>query len=93
MHAAQNDDVGIGFGGIERQAERIADDVGNANENFRHLVVVGENYGVALALERIDRGDVWSVDRPFDLRDDGGDAFEQGVAGEHALHSKERDLG
>ena len=74
MHAALDDDVGIDLGRLARELERIADEIGDAVVDFRRLVVVRQDDGVALLLERVDRLDVGREERPFDRGDDGPDA-------------------
>ncbi len=67
-HAALDDDVGSGLRRLLRQAERIADEVGDAVVDLGRLVVVRQDDRVALALQALDRRDVRRVDRPLDLR-------------------------
>ena len=75
VDAAEGDHVGVGRGGLAREAERVADEVGDVLD-LGHLVVVGEDDGVALGgerahllAERVDllRGEV-RVDRGLDRR-------------------------
>ena len=65
--------VGIDLGRLARELERVADEIGDAVVDFRRLVVVRQDDGVALLLERVDRLDVGREERPFDRRDDGLD--------------------
>ena len=51
MHAAENDHVRVGLRRLLRKAERIADEIRHVL-NFRHLIIVRENDGVELFLER-----------------------------------------
>ena len=53
MHAAEDDDVGVGLSGLSREAEGIADEIGDVLD-FGHLVIVGEDDGIELFLERKD---------------------------------------
>ncbi len=45
VDAAEGDDVSVGLGGFEAQAERVADKIREIL-NLAHLVVVGEDDGV-----------------------------------------------
>ena len=49
MHAALHDDVGVDLARLARELERIADEIGDAIVDFRRLVVVRQDDGVALA--------------------------------------------
>ena len=69
MHAGQQDHLGIHFYRFARQGQAVADDVRDAVENFRRLVVVRQDHRVALVLEVQDGVDVVGEDRPLD----GGD--------------------
>ena len=53
VHAAEDDDVGVRLGGLAREAERVADEVGDVL-HFGALVVVREDDRVLLARERLD---------------------------------------
>ena len=75
MHAALHDDIGIALGRLAGELERVADDVGNAMEDFRRHVVVGEHHGVARALQLVDGLDVRGEARPLDGRDHTGYAL------------------
>ncbi len=50
VDAAEDDSLGIGLGGFVSEAEGIADVIGKALDRF-DLVVMGEDDGIALALE------------------------------------------
>ena len=52
VDAGQHDHLGIDLHGFAGERQAVADDVGHAVEDLRRLVVVGEDDGVALALER-----------------------------------------
>ena len=54
---------------LARQRQAVADDVGDAVEDLRRLVVVRQDDGVALALQLEDGGDVVGERRPFDRRE------------------------
>ena len=54
--AAKSDDVGVGRRGLARQIEAVADEVGEVLD-FRLLVIMGEDDGVALALQPLDLGE------------------------------------
>ena len=51
VDAAEHDRLGLGGGRLAREAERVADVVGDVL-HLGHLVVVGEDHGAALAGER-----------------------------------------
>jgi hypothetical protein len=51
MHAAEDDDIGIGFGGLLREPEGIADVIRDVLD-FGHLIIVREDDGVELFFER-----------------------------------------
>ena len=58
MDAAEEDDFGVGFGGLEAQSQGVADKIGYVLD-FRHLVVVRENDGIAFPLQLRDiRGQI-----------------------------------
>ena len=62
---------------LARQRQAVADDVGDAVEDLRRLVVVRQDDGVALALQRQDGVDVVGEHGPFHRRDDGLDPVIQ----------------
>ena len=47
VHAALDDDLGIGLGCLARKLQRVADDIGDAMEDLGRHVVVREHDGVA----------------------------------------------
>ena len=53
MHAAEDDDVGVGLGRLLREAERIAHVIRHVLD-FADLIIVREDDGVELLLERED---------------------------------------
>ena len=50
VHAAEDDDVGVGLGRLARETEGVADEIGDVL-HLGALVVVGEDDGVAVAGE------------------------------------------
>src|SRR5581483_6060627 len=56
VHAAEDDHVGVDPRRLAGELERVADEVGHLEE-LRTLVVVREDDGVPLPLERRDLGD------------------------------------
>ena len=54
MDATEDDDLGVGAGGAARELEGITDEIGAVLDGVV-LVVVGQDDGVALLLERFDR--------------------------------------
>ncbi len=67
MHARLHDDFGVGLGGFASELQRISDEIGDTMENFRRHVVVSEDNGILLALQRVDGLNVRRMNRPFDL--------------------------
>ena len=53
MHAAENDDIGIGFSGLLTQLQWIAGKIGDIL-NFGPLIIMDENDGVPLFLQSSD---------------------------------------
>ena len=51
MDAGQHDHVGIRALGFARQCQAVADDVGNAVEDLRRLIVVRKDDGIAFAFQ------------------------------------------
>ena len=51
MHAAKDDDVRVGLGGLARKTERVADEIRNVLD-FSPLVVVRQDDGVLRASQR-----------------------------------------
>ena len=70
MDAGEHDHRGIRPHRLARQRQAVADDVGDAMEDLRRLIVVREDDGVALALQGENCVDVRGEDRPFGQRDD-----------------------
>ncbi len=52
-HAAKDDDVGLGSGGLARQIEGIAHEIGKILD-LALLIVMGENHGVAFTAQTVD---------------------------------------
>ena len=52
MHAGQNDDVGIDVHRLARKGQAVADDVGDAVENLRRLIIMRQDDRVAAAFQR-----------------------------------------
>ena len=75
MHAGEHDDVGVDLGGLARQQQAVADDVGDAVEDLRRLVVVRQDDGVVLFLEFEDGVDILGKGGPFGRRDHPFDPF------------------
>ena len=84
MDAALHDDVGVRLAGDARELERIPDHVGDAIVDFRRLVIMRQDDGVALLFQVVDRLHIGRVERPFDRRDDRLDLFIEmrGLAGD-----------
>ena len=49
MHAAKDDHLGVGGGGLSAQAQRIADKIGDIL-HFAGLIIMGKNNGFAQLL-------------------------------------------
>jgi hypothetical protein len=56
MDAALDDDLGVDLGRLLGELQRVADDIGDAVKDFRRLVVVRQDNGVALLLHAVDGG-------------------------------------
>jgi hypothetical protein len=52
MHAAEDDDIGVGLGRLLREAEGVADVIRDVLD-FGHLIIVREDDGVELLLEGV----------------------------------------
>ncbi len=66
-----HDDVGLDMHRFAGEQQAVADDIGDAVEDLRRLVVVGEHHRVLLALQREDGLDVLGEQRPVGRRNDG----------------------
>ena len=86
MHAGQHDHIGIHLRRLARQGQAVADNVRDAVENFRRLVIVRENDGAARALELLDGVHILLHGGPFNGRDDVADALIDRIEG-HLLPS------
>ncbi len=60
MHPTEHDHIRVGVGSFSGELKRIADEVGNVL-NFRLLVIVRQDHGVAFLAELIDRRDECGV--------------------------------
>ncbi len=69
VNAGEHDDIGFDMHRLARQSETVADDVGHAVEDLGRLVVMREDDGVAVPLQREDRVDIACEGRPFDRGD------------------------
>src|SRR5207247_3778540 len=88
VDAGQDDHFGVGPGGGSGERERVAGEVGDAVEYLRRLVVVRQYDRAPLGLERVDRGDVGRVDRPFDLGNDAPHALVDRSSGARDLRGE-----
>jgi len=70
MHTALDDHFGIGTGGLLGERERITDEVGDAVEDLRGLVVVRQDDCITGPLELLDRRDQWRMHRPLHFGND-----------------------
>jgi hypothetical protein len=70
VHAAQHDDVRLRLGGLLGERKRVALHVGDAVEDFRRLVVVGEDDRVPPFLPALDLHDERGVEPPLGRGDD-----------------------
>ena len=91
VDAGQDDHVGVGLRALLGERQRVAGDVGDAVEDLRRLVVVGEDDGVALPLQLADRVDVRGVDRPLHVRDDLANPLANGGGGVRDVGSEVED--
>jgi hypothetical protein len=69
VHAREHDHLGIDLHGLAGERQAVAHDIGHAVEDFRRLVIVGEDDGVPLALQRQDGVDIRREFRPFGWQD------------------------
>src|SRR5262249_52796296 len=70
-----HDDVGLHLGRLAGKLQRVADKVRDAVVDFRRLIVVRQDDGVALVLQRVDGGHIGREERPFDRGHDVLDAL------------------
>ena len=75
VDAGEHDDIGVDLGGFARQQQAVTDDVGDAVEDFRRLVIMRQDHGVALALQFENGVDVVGEGGPFGRRDHPLDPF------------------
>ncbi|MNR00828.1 hypothetical protein D3C85_1166160 [compost metagenome] len=68
VHARLDDHLGLGLRGLLGQTQAVADIVADAVENLGRHVVVGQDDGVALLLQRIDLADQLRLFRPLQRR-------------------------
>ena len=52
MHAGQHDDVRFGRHRLAGERQAVADDIGDAVEDLRRLIIVRQDDGVSLPLQR-----------------------------------------
>ena len=83
MHAALHDDLGVGLGRLAGKLQRVADDIGDAMEDFGRHVVMRQHDRVPRPLQIVDGLDVGRKAGPLDRRDHAGDALIEmrGLAG------------
>jgi hypothetical protein len=55
MNTGHHDDISVSLGGLLRERQGVARDVGNAMIDFGRLVVVRQDDGILLFLEFVDR--------------------------------------
>ena len=67
--AGLDDDRGVGLGRLAGQTKAVADIVADAVEDLRRHIVVRQDDGVLLALQRVDRGDQRRLQPPFQRGD------------------------
>ena len=70
VDAGLDDDLRVGLGRFARELERVADEIGDAVEDFGRLIIVREDDGAALFLQAVDLGDHRREVRPFDFGND-----------------------
>ena len=68
VNAAQHNHLGAAVHGLAGEGERITDDIRHPMEDFRGLVVVSEDDGIAFAFQTQDRIDIHRIARPFERR-------------------------
>ena len=85
MHAGEHDDVRLDRHRLAGKRQAVADDVGDAVEDLRRLVIVRQDDGVSLPLEVKDGLDIVGEGRPFDGRNDAPHAVVEGGVRVEAL--------
>ncbi|MOA56860.1 hypothetical protein D3C78_1809260 [compost metagenome] len=68
MHARLDDDLGVRARGLLGQPQTVADIVADPVENLGRHIVVGQDDGVALLLQRVDLADQLRLFRPLQRR-------------------------
>ncbi len=68
VDAGLHDDAGLGLGGLARELQRVADEIGDAIINLGRLVIMREDDGVARLLRLVDRLHIGREERPLDRR-------------------------
>src|SRR5207237_4538161 len=76
VDAALDDDVGVDLHRLAGELQAVADEIGDAILDFRSLIIVREDDGVALLLERVHRLHIGRKERPFD---GGNDILHAGI--------------
>ena len=69
MHASEHNHVGFYLHRLAGQREAVANDIGDAVEDLRRLIVMCKNDRVASLLQRNDRINVVGESGPFDRGD------------------------
>ncbi|MNZ68811.1 hypothetical protein D3C78_870870 [compost metagenome] len=86
MHAGENDHIRFHFHRLAGKGKAVADDIGDAVEDFRCLVIMGEDDRVSLALQLEDRIHIVLKAHPFGLGNDAGDAIIKACGGYLFVH-------
>ncbi len=66
MNAGQHDDFGIDPRRLACQREAVANDVGDAMEDLRRLVIMRQDHRIPALLQRLNSVDIGGEDRPLD---------------------------
>ena len=69
MHAGHHDDIGIDLGSFAGECQRVANNIRYAVENFRCLVIMGQNDRILFRFQFIDCSNLWCKYRLFNRGD------------------------
>ncbi len=88
MHAGQHDDVGVHIDRLAGERQAVADDIGDAVEDLRRLIIVREDDGIAALFQFENRLDIILKHHPFGFRDNAADTIIEGRCGYGEVHDR-----